>query len=255
MPTIRHLPIGHLRMRPRLVARAIVPRWSTAAQRTQRPTSRSKSRYRGVHYADDVPSLPARIAAALTAGCVALLLSSCSSSPSGDHAHPTRSDDKPVITGEPAAYNPADVAFANDAVEREEQGISMSQLAPDHSNNSDVVAFAGKAEAALHVDTQVLKALRAQWKESQDNPTGTSSAPAVPSAPGPNPTFVKLSSMQGAEFDTLYLNSMISLYQATIDLANGEVANGKNVDATSLAKQIVKARQADIGQMQQLLPT
>ena len=46
---------------------------------------------------------------------------------------------------------------------------------------------------------------------------------------------------------------MISLYQGTIDLANGEVTNGKNVDATSLAKQIVKARQADIGEVQQLL--
>jgi uncharacterized protein (DUF305 family) len=242
-------------MRPRLVARAVVPAVVDRGAAHGTAVVASKSRYRGVHYADDVPSFPARIAATLTAGCVALLLSSCSSSPSGGHAHPTSSDDKPVITGEPAAYNPADVAFANDAVEREEQGISMSQLAPDHSNNSDVVAFAGKAEAALHLDTQVLKALRAQWKESQDNPTGTSSAPALPSAPGPNPTVAKLSAMQGAEFDTLYLNSMISLYQATIDLANGEVANGKNVDATSLAKQIVKARQADIGQMQQLLPT
>lgn len=158
-----------------------------------------------------------------------------------------------MITGEPAAYNPADVVFANDATAREEQGISMSRLVPDHSNNPDVVAFAAKTTAALQVDTQVLKALRAQWKESQDNPTGTSSSPTAQSDSGDNPTLAKLASMGGPEFDTLWLNSMISLYQATIDLANGEVANGKNVDATGVAKQIVKARQADVGQMQQLL--
>jgi uncharacterized protein (DUF305 family) len=158
-----------------------------------------------------------------------------------------------VITGEPAAYNPADVAFANDATAREEQGISMSRLVPDHSENPDVVAFAAKTAAALQVDTQVLKALRAQWKETQDNPTGTSSPPTAPSDSGSNPTLAKLASMHGPEFDTLWLNSMISVYQATIELANGEVANGKNVDAASLAKQIVKARQVDIGQMQQLL--
>jgi uncharacterized protein (DUF305 family) len=46
---------------------------------------------------------------------------------------------------------------------------------------------------------------------------------------------------------------MIGLDQGAIEVANAEVANGKNVDATSLAKQIVKARQAEIGQMQQIL--
>lgn len=159
----------------------------------------------------------------------------------------------PVITGEPAAYTPADVAFANDAIAREDQGISMSALVADHSENPDVVAFAAKAVAALQVDTQVLKALRAQWKEGQDNPSGTSNLPTAPNNPRNNPTLTKLAALRGPEFDTVYLNSMISLYQATIDLANGEVAKGKNVDAISLAKQIVKARQTDIGQMQQLL--
>ncbi|CDO90409.1 putative outer membrane protein [Mycobacterium triplex] len=129
----------------------------------------------------------------------------------------------------------------------------MAQLVSDHSNNPDVVAFAAKTSTALQVDTQVLKALRAQWKESQDNPTGASGQPAAPSEPSSNATLAGLAAVRGAEFDTLWLNSMISLYQATIDLANREVANGKNVDATSLAKQIVEARQADIGQMRQLL--
>jgi uncharacterized protein (DUF305 family) len=200
-----------------------------------------------------VPSLATRIAAAFAAGCIALLLPSCSNSPSGDHARSNRIDDTPVITGEPAAYTPADVAFANDTIAREDQGIGMSALVPDHSENPDVVAFAAKAGAALQVDTQVLKALRAQWKEGQDTPSGTSSLPTAPNNPANNPTLAKLAPLHGAEFDTLYLNSMISLYQATIDLANGEVAKGKNVDAISLAKQIVKARQADVGQLQQLL--
>jgi uncharacterized protein (DUF305 family) len=200
-----------------------------------------------------VPSLTARVAAALTAGCIALLLSSCSSSPSGGNAHSTRSDDTPVISGEPAAYNPADVAFANDATAREEQGLTMSRLVPDHSNNPEIVALAAKSAAALQVDTQVLKALRAQWKGGQDNPTGASAPPVAPPDSSDDPTIARLASLHGPEFDTLWLKSMISLYQGTIDLANGEVTNGKNVDATSLAKQIVKARQADIGEVQQLL--
>jgi uncharacterized protein (DUF305 family) len=205
-----------------------------------------------VHYADDVPSLPVRIAAALVVSCTALLLSSCGGH-SGDQAHSKRVDDTPVISGEPAAYSSADVTFANNATARQEQGMSMARLVPDHSGNPDVVAFAAKTLAALQVDTQVLKALAAQWKEGQDNKTGTNAPSTSPGESIDNSTVATLQSMQGPEFDTQWLTSMIGLYQGTIDLANGEISNGKNVDATSLARQIVKARQADIVQMQQLL--
>jgi len=200
-----------------------------------------------------VPSLTARIAAALAAGSTALFLSSCGSSPSGDHAHPVGAADKPVITGEPAGYNTADVAFANSLTAQEEQGINMSGLVPDRSNNSELVTFAAKTAAAFQVDTQVLKALRAQWKESQDNQTGDAGPSSTAGGVIDNATIANLDSLHGPEFDTLWLKSMISLDQGAIEVANAEVANGKNIDATSLAKQIVKARQAEIGQMQQIL--
>jgi uncharacterized protein (DUF305 family) len=198
-----------------------------------------------------VPPLTARIAITLVACCTALLVSSCGGS--GDQSHSKRVDDTPVISGEPAAFSPADVTFANNATAREEQGMSMARLVPDHSSNPDIVAFAAKTLAALQVDTQVLKALAAQWKEGQDNKTGAGAPPATPGESLDNSTIAKLQSMQGPEFDTLWLTSMVGLYQGIVELANGEVSNGKNVDATSLAKQTVKARQADIVQMQQLL--
>jgi len=163
-----------------------------------------------------------------------------------------RSDDKPVITGEPAGYNNADVSFANNMVAREGQGIDMSRLVPNRSNNSELVAFAAKTAAALQVDTQVLKALRAQWKEGQDNQTQAAGPSIAAGAMIDDATIAKLNSLSGPQFDTLWLQSMIGLDHGTIDLANAEVASGKNVDAVSLAKQIVTARQAEIGQMQQI---
>jgi uncharacterized protein (DUF305 family) len=162
-------------------------------------------------------------------------------------------DEKPLITGEPAANNTADVAFANNMTAHEEQGISMSRLVPDRSGNSDLVNFAAKTAAALEVDTQVLKALRAQWKGGQDNKPGDVGPGSTPGGTIDNGTVADLKSLRGPEFDTLWLKSMIGLDQGAIDVANTEVTNGKNVDAISLAKQIVKARQAEIDQMQQLL--
>jgi uncharacterized protein (DUF305 family) len=199
-----------------------------------------------------VPSLTARIAASLATLSIALLASSCSGSPHDDHAHSTRSDDKPVISGEPAGYNTADIAFANDMTAREDQGINMSRLVPDRSNNSELVTFADKTAAALQVDTQVLKALRAQWKEGPDNPTGAS-GPSSTTGLIDNATIANLESLRGPEFDTLWVKSLIGLDQGSIEVADAEVANGKNVDAISVAKQTVKARQDDIGQMQQIL--
>ncbi len=197
--------------------------------------------------------LPAsRIAAGVTTCLATVLLSSCSSSPSNGHAHPTGSDDKPVITGEPAPFDVADVAFANNVVALEGQGITISQLAPDHTNNPELVTFATKTAAALQVDTEVLKALRAQWKEGQDNRTGD----PVPGTTGltiDDATAAKLAGMQGTEFDAAWLQLMIRFDQGVIDMANAEVASGKNVDATSLAKQITKTRQAEMGQAQAML--
>ena len=181
----------------------------------------------------------------------ASFLSSCGSSPD-NHAHSTLADDKPVITGEPAGYNTADVAFANSITALEEQGTNVSGLVPGHSDNNDLVTFAAKTATALQVDTQVMQALRVQWKEGQNNASGDG-GPSTTTAGGiSDETIVKLNSLHGPDFDTLWLKSMIGLDQAAIEVANTEIASGENIDAVALAKQIVTSRQAEIHQMQQM---
>jgi uncharacterized protein (DUF305 family) len=204
-----------------------------------------------IDYAGAVPSLTPRLGGVLAAS---LLLSSCGSSPSADHAPSAGSADKPIITGEPAGYNAADVGFASNTTAREEQGVNLSRLVPDRSRDSELVAFAAKTGAALQGDIQVLKPLQAQWKEGEDNPSGQGGATVTTTAGMiDDATGAKLNSLQGPKFDTLWLNSMVGLDQGTIVLANAEVTNGKNVDAVRVAKQIVKARQAEISQMQHML--
>jgi uncharacterized protein (DUF305 family) len=200
-----------------------------------------------------VPSLTARIAAALAVWSTPLFLTSCHSSPSSDHGNTLPGGDKPVITGEPAAFSSADLAFANSITAQEQQGIEISRLVPDRSTNPALVTFAAKTAAALQVDTGVLTALAAQWKEGQDRQPGDSGPVSPPAGILDNAAIANLNSLHGPKFDTLWLKSMIGLDQGAIEVANAEVANGRNVDATSLATQIVKARQAEIGQMQQML--
>ena len=58
---------------------------------------------------------------------------------------------------------------------------------------------------------------------------------------------------EGAEFDTLWLQSMISHHQGAIEMAKAEVANGANVDIKRMAQTMIDTQQAEIGQMKEML--
>ena len=66
-------------------------------------------------------------------------------------------------------------------------------------------------------------------------------------------TMARLQSLQGAEFDTLWLQSMISHHQGAIEMAKAEVANGQNDDIKRMAQTMIDAQQAEINQMNQML--
>jgi uncharacterized protein (DUF305 family) len=59
--------------------------------------------------------------------------------------------------------------------------------------------------------------------------------------------------LNAAEFDKLWLESMISHHQGAIEMAKAEITNGDNVDAKALAKNIVTTQEAEIGRMKQML--
>ena len=65
-------------------------------------------------------------------------------------------------------------------------------------------------------------------------------------------TMTKLGSLNGPEFDKLWLESMISHHQGAIEMAKAEIANGENVDAKRLAQTIIDTQQAELGQMKQM---
>jgi uncharacterized protein (DUF305 family) len=66
-------------------------------------------------------------------------------------------------------------------------------------------------------------------------------------------TMAKLQSLQGAEFETLWLQSMIGHHEGAIEMAKAEVANGQNEDIKRMAQTMIDAQQAEITQMNQML--
>jgi uncharacterized protein (DUF305 family) len=202
-----------------------------------------------------VTSSLARIAAVLATLAAAVMLTSCSSpattSADGhtDHQHP----EAPVISGAPAGFNANDVAFATNMIPHHEQAVEMSALVPDRFTNPEVKAIAEQISAAQGPEIQTMKVLLVQWNENADTNSGHEGHGAMMQGMVDEATMTRLKSLNGTEFDSLWLESMISHHQGAIEMARAEIANGDNVDAKKLAQTIVDTQQAEIGQMKQIL--
>jgi len=190
--------------------------------------------------------------AALAALTTALFLSSCSTSASDSHAdHPET--DQPVITGQPAGYNADDVAFATNMIPHHQQAVDLSAMVPDRCTNAGLVALADQISAAQQPEINVMKVFLVQWNENPDTNSGHAGHGSTTQGMVDAATMTKLESLSSEEFDELWLASMISHHQGAIEMAKAEIANGDNVDAKTLANNIVTTQEAEIGQMKQML--
>ena len=197
-------------------------------------------------------SITARLTAALAALAAALLLSGCTSPASDGHTDHQHTDE-PVITGAPAGYNADDVAFATNMIPHHQQAVELSALAPDRSTNQELIALSDQISAAQQPEIETMKVFLVQWKENPDTNSGHGGHGQGMQGMVDTQTMTRLQSLNGAEFDRLWLESMISHHQGAIEMAKAEIANGENVDAIGLAKSIVTAQETEIGQMKQML--
>jgi uncharacterized protein (DUF305 family) len=199
-----------------------------------------------------MPSITTRVAAVLAAAAAALFLSSCSSPASDGHTNPKESE-QPVITGQPAGYNADDVAFATNMIPHHQQAVELSAMVPDRSTNAELIDLAQQISGAQQPEINVMKVFLVQWNENPDTNSGHEGHGSTTAGMVDAATMTKLQSLNGADFDKLWLDSMISHHQGAIEMAKAEIANGDNVDAKALAQNIVTTQEAEIGQMKQML--
>ena len=193
----------------------------------------------------------------------ALLISSCSSpAPDGHANHPGGTESSaPVVAGQAAGFNDADVAFVTGMIPHHQQAVEMSKLVPDRSTDPAVIKLAADISAAQGPEIETMKVFLVQWKEggsdSGDDAHGQQGHGDIGATPMhgmvDEATMTKLETLKGAEFDQLWLSSMIGHHEGAIGMANTEIASGANDDAKRLAQQIVAGQQAEIVQMKQML--
>lgn len=196
-----------------------------------------------------------RIAAVLAAFFAALFLTSCSGSNEHTEAHST---EESVSTAQPPGFNADDHAFATNMIPHHQQAIELSALVPERTTNAELIALAAKISAEQDPEIKALRVFLVQWDENPDDDAsqGEQDAHAGHGAMAgmvDDATMAKLQSLQGAQFDTLWLQSMISHHQGAIEMAKAEVANGQNEDVKRMAQTMIDTQQAEITQMTQML--
>jgi uncharacterized protein (DUF305 family) len=191
-----------------------------------------------------------RLVALLAAFVAAGVVSSCSSATKEDHGAQSSAS----ATGQVAAHDTDDVQFGQMMIAHHQQAIELAMLVPDRSSNPDVVALAAKIVGEQQPEINTMKALLLQWNVNPtEMPHESGHAGMTMAGMVDDATLVKLDSLKGADFDALWLQSMINHHQGAIEMAKSEIADGKSADMVTLAKNIAAAQQGEIDQMKQML--
>jgi uncharacterized protein (DUF305 family) len=194
-------------------------------------------------------SATARITAAFAALVVVGFSTGCGGPP--EH-HGTGSSAKQ--RSESADHNADDIAFARNMIPHHEQAVQMAQMVPTNTTNQQVIALANVITTTQIPEVQAFRAWLMQWQAPEGSDSAGQDSHGMPMAGMVDQaTLDKLPHLNGAEFDRLWLTSMIDHHRGAIAMAQDEVAHGRNADALYLARSIIATQQAEIDQMKQML--
>jgi uncharacterized protein (DUF305 family) len=196
-----------------------------------------------------------RLAAPSIAIALTATLAACGSddAPAADTAAITQT---PTGSAADVQLNAADVEFAQGMIAHHEQAIEMAEIAldPDIGASPEVVDLATRIKSAQDPEVELMTA----WLTAAGEPVAmdTSEGHEMTSMDGMMTAeqMDSLAAMTGAEFDQMWLEMMIAHHEGAIAQSQTVKADGSNTDVLALADQVITAQQAEITEMQTLLP-
>ena len=197
------------------------------------------------------------LAGALVAGT--LLLAGCSGddSDAASQSSTTSGSGGSSATAE-ADHNDADVAFASGMIPHHESAIMMAQMAQAQAADPRVKDLAARIEAAQGPEIETMSGWLADWgaaasSSATDDGMGGMDHGGMDDGDMGGMDTGALAGMSGTEFDRMFLTMMIEHHQGAVEMAETEIADGRDADAIALAESIRDSQTAEIAEMQQLL--
>jgi uncharacterized protein (DUF305 family) len=155
-------------------------------------------------------------------------------------------------------HNDADITFAQQMIPHHEQAVEMAEFADGRTTNPLVLDLAGRVRAAQTPEIQTMTSWLRSWNAPAADSTETMpgmdhSGHAMPGGMT-DEQMATLRDTKDAEFDRQWLTMMIVHHQGAIEMAETELTTGENTDAKALAQKIIDAQEAEIREMQPLIP-
>lgn len=190
---------------------------------------------------------------ALFAGAVALAaalaLSSCAGG-SPAQEPPNSSADAS------AAFNDADVMFAQMMIPHHEQAVEMSDdlLAKD-GIDAGIVDLATGIKAAQEPEITQLKGWLTEWGAEDDSMSGMTGMGDDSEGMMSEDDMMALHDATGTDAGRLFLQQMTVHHEGAVAMAQIEIDTGENAEARALAENILATQTAEIAVMTELLAT
>lgn len=180
-----------------------------------------------------------------------LVLSACGGSDStagSDHGAMTPTTSAAAAN---AAFNDADVTFAQMMIPHHQQAVEMAAMADGRAASTDVKNLAAKIKAAQQPEIDTMN----QWLTTWGKPTTAPAAGHGNTGHGmmSDTDMAKMMDAKGTDFDKQFLTMMIAHHEGAITMAKDETTKGSNAEAKTLAEKIITDQQAEITTMQGML--
>jgi uncharacterized protein (DUF305 family) len=181
----------------------------------------------------------------------ALGLAACGSDDTASPA--TQAPAATTATG--AVFNDADVTFAQGMIPHHEQAIEMADIAldPNIGASGQVRDLATRIKGGQDPEIALMTGWLTAW--GQPLQMATDEGHEMSSMDGMMSTeeMDTLGTMNGAAFDTMWMEMMIRHHQGAIAMAQTVKAAGSSPDVLALSDQVIAAQQSEVTEMQALL--
>lgn len=184
-----------------------------------------------------------------------LTLTGCASSAPepGNAAHSNHGATAPA-----AAFNDADVMFATMMIPHHEQAIEMSDIMLNKDGvDPQVTELAREIKDAQGPEITLQQGWLKAWGADAASMSGMDHGSMGHGEMAGMLTDEQLANLEAADGRTaskLFLEQMIAHHEGAVAMAQTEVADGKNADATALAQKIIDAQNGEISRMKSILP-
>ncbi|HZA11298.1 DUF305 domain-containing protein [Mycobacterium sp.] len=194
-------------------------------------------------------SITVRAAAAVGALVIGTTLAACGGSSTDAHAGHTTTT---AQDSEVAKHNADDVMFLQNMIPHHQQAVDMGTMVPSHTNNPDLLTLASEIQRDQLGEITAFQGYLTQWDQPTQADHMGHADMGISGMVDPN-TMNRLQSLHGADFDKLWMQSMIGHHQGALAMAQQEITHGQNRDTISMARLIITTQQREIDYMKHLL--